>query len=106
MTAALSPAEIRTGQRLRALYGEAAAHILAEEQAAEAASVPTGTAMVADRFADLTATPETRAAFSAYLDRLASLHPDDNAMGAYIASARAAIAAAEAPSLPPHLEVA
>lgn len=101
-----SPAEIRTGARLMRIYRVAAEHILAEEQAAEAASVPTGAAMVADRFADLTATPERRASFSAYLDRLASLHPDDAAMGAYIASARAAIAAVEAPAPTSHLEVA
>jgi hypothetical protein len=72
-----------------ALYTEAAAHILAEEEAADAVLVPTVGELVADRFQDLAANP---ARFTAYLDGLELTHGADPAMAAYIARARVQLA--------------
>lgn len=88
----LSPAEIRTGERLRLIYGVAAAHILAEEQAADAAALPSGADLVGARFAELTATPDGRARFAMYLDRLEITHGRDRAMRHFIDERRAHLA--------------
>ena len=61
--------------------------------------------LLAARVADLTATPEGRALFAAYLDRLETLHCGD-AMRGFIARSRAALAAAETPAPIRPLEVA
>jgi hypothetical protein len=48
MTAQPTPAEIRTGARLMKIYADAAAQILAEEQAAEE-RMPSGDVLAAER---------------------------------------------------------
>ena len=92
MTAHLTPAEIRTGQRLRRIYREADAHILAEEQATDALMIPTGADLVAARADDLVATPETRARYTAFLDRLEVTHGTDRWMRPVIDEGRARLA--------------
>lgn len=77
MTHHPTPAEIRTGARLMKIYSFAAAQILAEEQAADAAAPPSVDAMVAARIAEITATEEGRAAFVAYLRGLMETHGSD-----------------------------
>lgn len=106
MNGAPSSAEARTGARLMSLYQEAAAHILAEEQAAGAVSVPTGGDLVAARAAALTETHDGRARLAAYVDRLERTHGDDPAMRPFIDRFRAALTAVEAPTPTTHLEVA
>ena len=98
MIAPLTAAETRTARRLFAIYTEATAHILAEELAAEASSVPTGADLVTARISNLT-TPDTRAQFATYLDRLTATHGRDPAMAAYIRRSRALLAET-APSAP------
>ena len=98
MTLGLSPAEIRTGARLMRLYRDAAAHILAEEQAAEVASVPSGGDLVAARTAELVATPDVRARLAAYVDHLERTHGADPAMRQVIDGLRSLLTS--------HMEVA
>ena len=93
MNIPLTAAETRTARRLFAIYTEATAHILAEELAAETSTVPTGADLVTARTSNLT-TPDTRAQFATYLDRLAATHGDDEAMAAYIRRSRALLAEA------------
>jgi hypothetical protein len=67
------------------LYPEAAAHLVAEEEAAEAASAPPrGADLAAARYGSLTATSEGRARFSAYLDHLSVTHAHDPVMVAFV----------------------
>lgn len=89
----LSPAEVRTGARLMRIYREAGAHILAEEQAADALSLPTRDELVAARIDALIATPDGRARYTAYLDGLETTHGHDRAMRLVIDSGRARLAA-------------
>lgn len=92
MTALLSAAEIRTGQRLRRIYREADAHILAEEEAADALHVAPCDELVAARVDGLLATVETRRQYAAYLDGLELTHGTDEAMRAVIDEGRARLA--------------
>ena len=92
MSLVLTPAEIRTGQRLRRIYREADAHILAEEEAADALHVATCDELVAARVDVLLATPEMRTRFAAYLDGLGLTHGTDRAMRAVIDEGRARLA--------------
>ncbi len=89
-----------------AIYTEATAHILAEEQAAETAHAPTGRDHVTARTATLTATPDGQVRLTAYVDRLERTHGEDPAMRPVIDRFRAALAAAQAPAPTSRLEVA
>lgn len=88
-----------------AIYTEATAHILAEEQAAETAALSTGSDLVAARTVALTVTAEDRARLAAYVDRLEQTHGDDPAMRPVIDRFRAALAV-QAPAPMSRLEVA
>lgn len=91
--------------RLMRIYREAAAHILAEEQAAEARALPTESDLVTARTVALTVTPDDQARLAAYVDRLEQTHGDDPAMRLVIDRFRAALAT-QAPAPMPRLEVA
>lgn len=88
----LTPAEMRTAVRLMAIYTEAAAQILAEEEAAEAATKPSVDALVAARTAELTSTQVGRDRFAAYLDRLSVTYAQDPRMLAFVRRSRALLA--------------
>lgn len=99
MIPCLSPAEQRAAARLMLLYPEAAAHLVAEEEAAEAASAPPrGADLVAARYGSLTATSEGRARFSAYLDHLSVTHAHDPVMVAFVRRHRDRLADAAGPA--------
>ena len=92
MTVLLSQARIRAGERMLGLYAVAGAHVLAEEEAADAVHVATCDELVAARVGDLLATPETRRRYAAYLDGLELTHGRDRAMRAVIDEGRARLA--------------
>lgn len=94
----LTPAEMRTAVRLMAIYTEAAAQILAEEEAAEAAPKPSVDALVAARTAELTSTQVGRDRFAAYLDRLSVTYAQDPRMLAFVRRSRALLADAAGPA--------